>query len=58
MVDEADRLYKIRLILNNLADKFRKHYKPPQELSFDEVMIPWRERLRFSTYNPGNLVKY
>jgi hypothetical protein len=54
--DEADRLQKIRSILDNLVEKFSKHYKPPQELSFDEAMIPWRGRLRFRTYNPGKLV--
>jgi hypothetical protein len=56
--DEADRLYKIRPILYNLVEKFRKHYKPPQELSLDETMIPRRGRLRFRTYNPGKLAKY
>jgi hypothetical protein len=30
MVDEADRLYKIRSILDNLAEKIRKYYKPLQ----------------------------
>jgi hypothetical protein len=29
--DEADRVYKIRLVLGILVKKFRKHYKPPQE---------------------------
>jgi hypothetical protein len=56
--DEADRQYKVRPILNNLVEKFRKHYKPPQELSLDEAMITWSGRLRFRTYNPGKLVKY
>jgi hypothetical protein len=39
--DEADRLYKVRPILDNLVEKFREHYKPPQELSLDEAVIPW-----------------
>jgi hypothetical protein len=56
--DEADRLYKIRPILDNLVENFRKRYKPPQKLSLDEAMITWRGRLRFRTYNPGKLVKY
>jgi hypothetical protein len=30
--DEAERLYKIRPILDNLVENFREHYKPPQEL--------------------------
>jgi hypothetical protein len=36
--DEADRLYKIRPILDNLVENFRKHCKPSQELSLDEAM--------------------
>jgi hypothetical protein len=56
--DEADRVYKIRLVLGILVKKFRKHYKPPQELYLDEEMIPWRGPLRIRTYNPGKLVKY
>jgi hypothetical protein len=54
--DEADRLYKIEPILYNLVHEFRKHYRPPQELSLDEAMIPWRGRLGFRTYNPSKLV--
>jgi hypothetical protein len=35
MDDKANRLYTIRPNLDNLIGKFRKHYKPSQELSFD-----------------------
>jgi hypothetical protein len=33
-------------------------YKPTQQLSLDEAMIPWRRRLRIRTYNPAKLTKY
>jgi hypothetical protein len=33
--DEADRLYKIRPILDNQFEKSKKYYKPPQELLLD-----------------------
>jgi hypothetical protein len=33
-------------------------YSPEQELLLDEGMIPWRERLRFRTYNTGKITKY
>jgi hypothetical protein len=56
--DVADRLYKIGLILDNVVVKFRKHYKPPPELSLEEVMVSWQGPLRFRTYNPGELVHY
>jgi hypothetical protein len=55
--DEADKLYKIRPILDNLMQKFRKHYKPLQELSLNKAMSSWRGRLRFRMCNPGKLVK-
>jgi hypothetical protein len=29
LVDEADRPYKIRPLLDNLVEQIRKHYKPP-----------------------------
>jgi hypothetical protein len=56
--DEADRLYKIRPVLDNLLEKFRKRSQPPQELLPDRPMIPWRELLRFRTHNFGKHVKY
>jgi hypothetical protein len=48
--DEEDRIYIIRSVLDNLVEYFRKHYKPPQELSLDEKMIPLRGHFRFRTY--------
>jgi hypothetical protein len=39
--DEAGRLHKSWSVFDNLVEKFRKHYKPPQELYLDEEMIPW-----------------
>jgi hypothetical protein len=33
-------------------------YSPKQELSLDEAMILWRDRLGFKTYNPGKITKY
>jgi hypothetical protein len=56
--DDADRLYKIRPILDNCVEKFRKYYKPPQELSLDEAKTPWSGRLRFRMYNPRKVVKF
>jgi hypothetical protein len=54
----TDRLYKIRPVLEYLVEKFQNVYKPKQELSLDEAMIPWRGRLRIKTYNPAKIVKY
>ena len=53
-----DRLYKVRPVLQHLTQRFQTVYKPAQELSLDEAMIPWRGRLRIRTYNLGKLIKY
>ncbi|PNF19822.1 hypothetical protein B7P43_G14053 [Cryptotermes secundus] len=52
------RLFKIQPLLDILVEKFQTVYKPEQQLSLDESVIPWRGRLRIRTYNPGKLTKY
>lgn len=54
----VDRLFKIRPMLDYIVEKFQTVYKPKQELSLHEAMIPWRGRLKFRTYNPAKIVKY
>jgi len=39
-VDKLDKLYKIQPLLNNLISKSQENYKPHQEMSLDEGMIP------------------
>jgi hypothetical protein len=38
LLDEADRLYKIRPLLDYLVETFRKHCKPPQKLLLEEAV--------------------
>ncbi|PNF32271.1 hypothetical protein B7P43_G17593 [Cryptotermes secundus] len=54
----TSRLFKIQPLLNVFVQKFHTVYKPNQQLSLDESVIPWRGRLRMRTYNPGKLTKY
>ncbi|CAK9801059.1 PiggyBac transposable element-derived protein 4 [Anthophora plagiata] len=56
--DETDKLFKIREVLNYMQHKFETVYTPKQQLSLDEGVIPWRDRLFFRTYNPAKIVKY
>jgi hypothetical protein len=56
--ETSERLFKIRPIVDYIVDKCQTVYKPKQELSLDEAMIPWRGRLKFRTYNPAKIVKY
>ncbi|PNF32593.1 hypothetical protein B7P43_G18449 [Cryptotermes secundus] len=45
------RLFKIQPLLDILVEKFHTVYKPEQQLSLDESVIPCRGRLRIRTYN-------
>nr|XP_012146326.1 PREDICTED: piggyBac transposable element-derived protein 4-like [Megachile rotundata] len=58
MDSRSGRLFKIQPVLDYFLHKFRTIYKPKQQLSLDEGMIPWRGRLRFRTYNPVKLTKH
>ncbi|CAK9796320.1 PiggyBac transposable element-derived protein 4 [Anthophora quadrimaculata] len=58
LTDKSDRLSKIRPLLNYFVPKFINVYKPIQQLSLDEGIIPWRGRLFFRVYNPMKIVKY
>ena len=51
-------MYKIRTILDIVVNNFRTNYIPDREISLDEVMLGWRDRLRFRVYNPNKITKY
>lgn len=38
--------------------KFKNIYRPEQNLSLDEAMIPWRGRLALKVYNSSKISKY
>ena len=44
-VDKADKIYKVRPMLDILLPKFRHHFVPKQYISLDEGMIPTKNRL-------------
>ncbi|KAK2578823.1 hypothetical protein KPH14_002441 [Odynerus spinipes] len=54
----SNRLVKVQLVINYFKNRFIDVYKPCQQLSLDECIIPWRGRLSFRTYNPAKIVKY
>lgn len=56
--DDASRLVKVESIMQYFIEKFDKVYKPKQNLSLDEAMIPCRGRVSFRVYNPGKITKY
>jgi hypothetical protein len=49
----SDRLFKIQPVYEYFLKKYRSVYSPEKELSLDEAMIPWKGRLKYTTYNPG-----
>ncbi|GFO27562.1 PiggyBac transposable element-derived protein 4 [Plakobranchus ocellatus] len=45
-----DRLYKIRLILEHLYEKFQEVYTPRRDVCVDESLLFWKGRLIFGQY--------
>ncbi|KAI4483932.1 hypothetical protein M0802_013192 [Mischocyttarus mexicanus] len=54
----AHKLAKIQPVIDYLQRKFNDVYKPDQQLSLDECIIPWRGRLSIKTYNLAKITKY
>ncbi|KAI4476082.1 hypothetical protein M0804_013878 [Polistes exclamans] len=52
------RLVKVQPVIDYFKEKFNNVYKPDQQLSLDECLIPWRGRLSIRTYNPAKTTKY
>ncbi|KAK1343615.1 hypothetical protein QTO34_016395 [Cnephaeus nilssonii] len=58
MTNSSSRLFKMQSVLAHYISKFQTIYKPVRELSLDEGIIPWRERLLFRTYNPAEIIQH
>jgi len=58
IIDDSDRLVKVRPIVNYFLEKFNNIYKPKQQVSLDEGIVSWRGRLFFIVYNAGKIIKY
>lgn len=48
-----NRLNKIQLIIDYFNDKMKQVYYPHKELSIDDTIVPWRDRLAFRQYIAG-----
>ena len=55
---DGDRLFKSRKICNALRERFQVLYTPGKEISIDESMVLWRDRLIFRQYIPNKKHKY
>lgn len=56
--DVADKMYKVRPVLNYIVEKCKELYQPGQNICIDEGMMQWRGHLSFRAYNPQKPVKY
>ena len=52
-----DRLYKLRPMLNILADAFQAAHEPSQQLSVDEAMVRYKGRSSMKQYMPKKPIK-
>jgi len=51
-------LWKLGPMYLNIIHRFSTMYKPSQNISVDEGMVPWRGKLRFKVYSPDKPKKY
>ena len=56
--DCQDKLYKLRLIYDNLVNKFKSLYNLGEHISIDEAMLNWRGRLGFKVYMKSKPTKH
>ena len=48
--ENPDRLHKVRPLIELLRERFRKVYSPGKNLSVDESLVLYKERLKFKQY--------
>ncbi|XP_047137584.1 piggyBac transposable element-derived protein 4-like [Hydra vulgaris] len=48
-----DKLFKVRMLLDDLCPKLRKLYKPKRDICIDESMIPFKGRISFRQLIPS-----
>ena len=47
-----DPLFLVRPMVNMMQRNFHTKYRPGKELSLDESMCPFKDRVHFNSYNP------
>lgn len=57
-MDENDKLFKIRLILEKILQNCKEVFSPGQHLSVVEAMIGWKGRLSFRQFLSNKYHKY
>ncbi|KAM9811769.1 piggyBac transposable element-derived protein 4-like isoform X2 [Syngnathus typhle] len=57
-LDNNDKMYKVRPVLDYIVEKFKEMYQPGQNICIDEGMMLCRSRLSFRVFNPKKNIKY
>ena len=57
-VDQTDKLFKFRYMIDNVRRSFKEHYVPHEHILVDEAMIPFKGRLSFKQYMKDKPVKF
>ena len=57
-VNAADKLHKIRYILNNVRRNFQDEYVPHEHVTVDEAMVPFKGHLGFKQFMKDKPVKF
>ena len=57
-MDKGDKIYKARPVIEYILDKFKHFYVPECELSFDEGMIPTKNKLSFKQFIKDKPVRW
>ena len=50
--ENADKLFKLRPLVDHLFEKFQDVYTPSREICIDESLLLWKGRLQFKQYIP------
>ena len=53
-----DKLFKVRMLLDDLCPKFRNLYKPKRDICIDESMIPFKGRISFRQFIPSKRTRF
>lgn len=56
--NKADRIAKIRPIIDMVNETFQKYYSPKENVCVDESQVPFRGRIVFRQYNKSKRHKY
>jgi hypothetical protein len=58
VINSADKVYKVRTLIQMMINRYQKFYTCDKEISIDERMIKSKNRCNFRQYMPDKKYKY